>query len=290
MSALLTDDLGPRGRRRVRIISIAAAVVLAGLVALALVRLGRSGQLEPELYTTLWDRRVFRLLLEGATTTVRLALTAMIVALPFGLLLALGRISRNRLISAPVTAFVEFFRATPVLLLIFLSFFGLRDFGLDFSQFTFVAIALVLYNSTVLCEIFRAGIQSLDRGQSEASYAIGLTYGQTMSLVVVPQAVRRMLPALVAQLVTLLKDTSLAYIIGLRPPELLRTGRQIAEFLDNRIQTFTLVAIIFILINFSLSRVAAWLERRQARRYGGATTAGAQLPEDVALTPQAAAR
>jgi len=282
MSALLTDDLGPRGRRRVRIISIAAAVVLAGLVALALVRLGRSGQLEPELYTTLWDRQVFQLLLEGAITTVRLALTAMIVALPFGLLLALGRISRNRLISAPTTAFVEFFRATPVLLLIFLAFFGLRDFGLDFSQFTFVAIALVLYNSTVLCEIFRAGIQSLDRGQSEASYAIGLTYGQTMSLVVVPQAVRRMLPALVAQLVTLLKDTSLAYIIGLRPAELLRTGRQIAEFLDNRIQTFTLVAIIFIVINFSLSRVAAWLERRQAGRYGGGVTVP-NAGEDLAV-------
>lgn len=286
MSSLLTDDLGPRGLRQVRIASIVAGVVLAGLIALAVVRLGQSGQLEAELYTSLLQVEVFQLLLEGAITTVRLALTAMVVALPFGLLLALGRISRTPLVRVPVTGFVEFFRATPVLLLIFLAFFGLRDFGLDLSAFTFVAIALVLYNSTVLCEIFRAGILSLDRGQTEASYAVGLTYAQAMSLVVVPQAVRRMLPTLVAQLVTLLKDTSLAYIIGLRPPELLRSGRQIADFLDNRIQALTLVALIFIAINFSLSRVAAWLERRQARRYG----AGFEVPkagEDIVLIESA---
>jgi len=288
VTAVLADDLGPRGRRRVRIASVVAALVLALVAALALLRLQASGQLEPKLYTSLLNPEVFTLLAGAALVTVRLALTAMVVALPFGLLLALGRISRSRLVSVPVTAFIEFFRATPVLLLIFLSFFGLRQFGLNFSQLTFVALALILYNSVVLAELFRAGILSLDRGQTEASYAVGLTYGQTMALVVVPQAVRRMLPALVAQLVTLLKDTSLAYIIGLRPPELLRAGRQIADFLDNRIQALTLTALIFIVICYLLSQVAAWLERRQSRRYGGNFQV-ANPGEDILLTESARA-
>jgi glutamate transport system permease protein len=288
MTTLITDDLGPRARARVRLASVVAAVALAALVVLALLRLRASGQLEPELYTSLWNREVFSLLAGAALTTIRLALTAMVVALPFGMLLALGRISRSPLVRVPVTAFIEFFRATPVLLLIFLSFFGLRDFGLNFSQFTFVALALVLYNSVVLAEIFRAGILSLDRGQTEAAYAVGLTYPQAMAIVIVPQAVRRMLPTLVAQLVTLLKDTSLAYIIGFQPPELLRAGRLIADFLDNRLQALTLVALIFIAINFSLSRFAAWLERRQARRYGGAAEV-AHAGEDIVVTESARA-
>jgi glutamate transport system permease protein len=290
MTTALTDELGPRARGRVRIASLASAVVLLALIAVALMRLNEAGQLEPELYTSLFNGQVFQLLLEAAFTTVRLALTAMVVALPFGLLLALCRISPNRLISIPVTAFIEFWRATPVLLLIFLAFFGLRDFGLDFSQFTFVVMALVLYNATVLAEIFRAGILSLDRGQSEAAYAVGLTYGQNMRFVVVPQAVRRMLPALIAQLVTLLKDTSLAYIIGLDPPELLRASLRIGEFLDNRLQALALVALIFIAINYSLSRVAVRLERRQARRYGPAAVEGTKVPEDVLIAGPTAAR
>ena len=278
-----TDVLGPRTRRRVQMASILSGLVLAALVAVALVRLASRGQLEPELYIDLVQSAVFRRLAEGAWTTLRMAAVSMLYALVVGGVLALGRVSRNLPVRLGVGAFVEFFRAMPVLLLILFSRFGLPQLGLNFSNFTFVVLALTAYNGAVLAEIFKAGILSLERGQSEAAYAVGLTYRQAMAYVIVPQAVRRMLPAIVSQLVTLLKDTSLAYIIAF--PELLRIGRQIAEFLGNRLQTLTLVALIYIVVNYGLNRLAVYLEHRQARRYGGhIEVAGG--PEDLTLTEE----
>jgi glutamate transport system permease protein len=127
---------------------------------------------------------------------------------------------------------------------------------------------LTLYNSAVLGEIFRAGILSLPQGQTEAAYAIGLRRGQTLRLILVPQAVRRMLPALISQLVTLLKDTSLGFVIGYT--ELLRNGRTAVEFLGGRysIPIYTAIAVVYIAVNASLSLLARWLDRRTQRRFG----------------------
>ncbi|MBA2529043.1 MAG: amino acid ABC transporter permease [Euzebyales bacterium] len=280
-STAFTDVLGPRARRRVRMTSAVSALVLAALAVVALQRLAAQGQLQAQLYTDLLQGPVFTRLAEGLLTTLRLAGVSMVYALVLGGLLALGRVSRNTAVRLLVGAYVQFFRAMPVLLLILFSYFGLRQAGLNFSTFTFIVLGLTAYNSAVLAEIFKAGILSLDRGQREAALAVGMRHWQMMSLVVVPQAVRRMLPAIVSQLVTLLKDTSLAYIIGFT--EMLRTGQRIAEFLDNRLQTLGLVALIYIVINYGLNRFAVWLERRQARRYGGAIEVEGG-PEDLTLT------
>ena len=118
----------------------------------------------------------------------------------------------------------------------------------------------------MLGEIFRAGILSLDRGQTEAAYAVGLGYWQAMRLVVVPQAVRRMIPAIVSQLVTLLKDTSLGFVITYE--ELLRRSRITGEFFNNPLQATVFVALVYIAVNLTLSRVARRLEVRQRRRLG----------------------
>lgn len=283
-STVLADALGPRGRRRVRIYSGVAVVVLVALVAVVVARLRSEGQLEPELYTDLFQREVFDRLAAGVVETLQLAITAIGLAIPIGLALALGRLARNVVVRNAVGSFVEFFRALPVLLLIFLSRFGLPQYGIDFSDFWFIVIALVAYNAAVLAEIFRAGILSLDRGQSEAAYTLGLTYGKAMRLVVLPQALRRMQPAILSQLVTLIKDTSLAYIISY--PELLNIGGQISDFFDNRLQSFVLIALIFIAINFTLSRAAARLEIRQRRRLGAGAIAVTGGPEDLIATEE----
>lgn len=283
-STVLADALGPRGRRRVRIYSGVAVVVLVALVAVVVARLRSEGQLEPELYTDLFQREVFDRLAAGVVETLQLAITAIGLAIPIGLALALGRLARNVVVRNAVGSFVEFFRALPVLLLIFLSRFGLPQYGIDFSDFWFIVIALVAYNAAVLAEIFRAGILSLDRGQSEAAYTLGLTYGKAMRLVVLPQALRRMQPAILSQLVTLIKDTSLAYIISY--PELLNIGGQISDFFDNRLQSFVLIALIFIAINFTLSRAAARLEIRQRRRLGAGAIDVTGGPEDLVLVEE----
>ena len=261
---VLADDLGPRGRRKVQIATVLSLLALGFVVYMAIGRLNSTGQLEAARWKPLTDPAVLRFLSAGLVNTLKAALTAMALALALGLLLALGRLSRNWVTRNLTGAQVEFFRGFPLLLLILFAGFGLPRYGLRWEPFWFLVAALVAYNSAILAEIFRAGILSLDRGQREAASAIGLSYWQSMMLVQVPQAVRRMVPSIVAQLVTLLKDTSLGFVITYE--ELLRRSRSTGEFFNNPLQTLVVVAVMYMLVNFTLGRVAAWLESRQRRR------------------------
>lgn len=280
MTAILADDLGPRARRRVRIASVVAAIAVGGLVAVAIARLSSKGQLDRELWEPFTKWPEWRFLLQGLAETLRVAVVAMVCSTVVGGVLALGRLSRTAAVRWPFTAWVEFFRGVPVVLLIFFSFLGLPRYGLDWSAFWYLVLGLTLYNSAILGEIFRAGILSLDRGQSEAAYAVGLTYWQTMGLVLIPQAVRRMIPALVSQLVTVLKDTALGYIIAYE--ELMRRANILGSARNNLLQTFFVASLLYLAVNLVLSRTARWLEVRQRRRYSaGAIQVGGV--EDLAV-------
>lgn len=287
MTALvLADELGPRAKRRVLVISAVAAGVLAAALAVAAFRLYDKDQLEWERWKPFTDVDVLRFLLGGLQATLEAALVAMGFALIVGGVLALLRLSQTAPVRWLATAWVEFFRGVPLLLLIFFTFFGLPKYGVSISPFQALVLALVLYNGAVLGEIFRAGILSLDRGQTEAAYAIGLDYWRAMLLVVIPQAARRMIPAIVSQLITLLKDTSLAFVITYE--ELLRRGRINGEFYHNILQSYVVVALMYIAVNFTLSRIARRLEVRQRRRLGaGAIVVGGI--EDLTAVEMAAA-
>jgi glutamate transport system permease protein len=262
---VLGDALGPRARRRVWVASAVAGVLLLVLLAMAGQRLADKGQLDPDQWRPFTEAAVLRFLWQGLLNTLRAALAAMGLALVVGAFLALGRLARTGPVRWVAGAWVEFFRAVPLLLLIYFAGLGLPKYGIDLPVFWYLVLALVAYNSSVLAEIFRAGILSLDRGQAEAAYAVGLSYWQAMFFVVVPQAVRRMVPAVVSQLVTLLKDTSLGFVITFE--ELLRRGRINGEFYGNGLQSLTVVALVYIVVNFTLSRTAHRLEVRQRRRY-----------------------
>ena len=266
--AVLYDAVGPRGRRRILIGSIVGVVVLVALVGAALARLAANGGLDPERWRILTEPAVQRLILRGLAATLRAALVAMVLAMLVGAVLAIGRLSRSSWIARLAGAWVELFRGLPLLLLILFLFLGLPAVGVTISVFWALVLGLTLYNSAVIGEIFRAGILSLPRGQTEAAYSIGLRRGQTLRLILIPQAVRRMLPALISQLVTLLKDTSLGFVIGYA--ELLRNGRGAVEFLGGRysIPIYTAIAVVYIAVNASLSFTARWLDRRTRRRYG----------------------
>ena len=179
------------------------------------------------------------------------------------------------------TAYVEFFRGVPLILLIFFSALGLPRYGVELSLFWYLALGLIVYNGAVLGEIFRAGILSLDRGQSEAAYSLGMSYWQAMLLVIIPQAARRMIPAIVSQLVTLLKDTSLGAPIAYL--ELLRSARVNGEFFQNPLQSLFVAALLYIVVNIALSRIARRLEVRQRRRYGAGRIEVTGAGEDLAL-------
>ena len=266
--AVLYDAAGPRGRRRILIGSVAGGLLVAALVVTALARLASKGALEAERWQVLTQGDLQRLLARGLAATLRAALLAMVLAMAIGALLAVARLSRRRWLSLPAGAWVELFRGLPLLLLILFLFLGLPAAGLTVSTFWALVAGLTLYNSAVIGEIFRAGILSLPMGQTEAAYSVGLHRGQTLRLILIPQAVRRMLPALISQLVTLLKDTSLGFVIAYA--ELLRVGRNAVEFLGGpySIPVYTAIAVIYIAVNASLSFLARWLDRRTRRRLG----------------------
>ncbi len=262
----LADELGPRGRRRVRIATAISAVIVAGVLYVAFQRLSDRGQLEWDKWEPFTQWSVVKFLAGGLGDTVRAAGAAMVLALVLGTALALMRLSRVAPVRWFAAAFIEFFRGVPLILLIFFTFFGLRNYDVDIDPYQSLVVALGIYNGAVLGEIFRAGIRSLDPGQSEAAWSLGLGYWPTMRLVVVPQAIRRMIPAVISQLVTLLKDTSLGFVITY--PELLRRSRSTGEFFANPLQTTVIVAVVYIIVNYALGRLARWLEGRQRRRLG----------------------
>ena len=286
---VLFDLPGPKARRRIRIGTAVGALLVLAIVALVLVRLGANGQLEPQRWAILFDpaSRVPQALGQALLRTLRVAVVGMVLATALGLLLAVGRLSEHRWVRVLVSTLIEFFRAVPLLVLIFALYFLLPKFGIRLSAFWALVSGLVLYNSAVLAEIFRAGILSVDRGQREAAYGLGLRKTQVMTLVLLPQATRRMLPVLIAQLVVLLKDTSLGFIISY--PELLRTARGLVEFYTLQFgntytfQLYVAAAVIYIVINLLLSWLARYVERRTRRSDRAAATTPIELPADVQM-------
>ncbi len=275
------DALGPRGRRTTRIVTAVSAAVIVGLVAVALSRLADKGQLDAARWRPFTEWGVIRFFLLGVRATVEVALVSMAGAMVIGALLALARLARAPVVRALALAYTEFFRGVPLILLVFFCALGLPRYGVRLSLFWYLAMGLIIYNGAVLGEIFRAGILSLDRGQTEAAHSLGMGYWQAMLLVVIPQAARRMVPAIVSQLVTLLKDTSLGAAIAYF--ELLRRARVNGEFFQNPLQSLVVAAVLYIAVNFTLSRVARRLEVRQRRRYKAGTIAVAGGGEDLAL-------
>jgi len=278
---VLADALGPRGRRTARIVSVVTAAAVAAAVTLAFHRLRDNGQLDADLYRPFTQWAAIRFYLVGLLNTLKVAAVAMVLAMAIGVLLALLRLTRSLVLRVVATIYVEFFRGLPLYLLIIFSAFALPNYGIDLSLMTALILGLTVYNSSILGEVFRAGILSLDRGQTEASYALGLGYWQTMLLVLVPQAARRMLPTIVSQLVTLLKDTSLGVVIAYE--ELLRRSQIAAEFFGNTLQSVAFAAVLYIIVNYSLGRLAQRLEVRQRRRLGAGAINVAGAGEDLAI-------
>ena len=264
MSSVLYDVPGPKARRVSLIGSIVGGVAIVGLLWWAVSILAQQGIFEADRWAVFQIPDVWALIGNGILSTLTAAAVAAVIAFPLGLLLCLMRISDIAWIRVPTRIVLEFLRGMPVVLMMF---FVLLVFAT--GSFVAVVAGLVLYNSAIFAEIIRAGIQSLPKGQREAGLAIGLTSFASRRSIELPQAIRRMLPSLVAQLVVLLKDTSLGYIVSYE--ELLRKVQIMADFLgpDYLFPVFFVAAAIYIAINFSVSRLAIWIEKRGSKKAAG---------------------
>jgi putative glutamine transport system permease protein len=193
--------------------------------------------------------------------SLRIAALSIVLSLGIGVLMAVGRLAPLRPVRWLAGTYVEVFRATPLLLLLFFVFFGSARTAVQLDAFTAGVVSLTLYNSAVVAEIVRAGINSISRGILEAGRALGLSYLQLMRYVAIPMALRRMSPGLVSQLVTLFKDTSLVSILGVL--DLLRRGRLIYEqpkYAD-AIQVLIVISILYFIPCYLLSLAAQRLEQ-----------------------------
>jgi glutamate transport system permease protein len=274
---VLYDAPGPRGRRRNRLLTVVFAIVFAGLATWVVWALGQKGQWtaqkwKPFLRGDIWTVQI----LPGLAGTLTAAAIAAVLALAFGVTFGLARISGYRWIRVPAGAVVEFFRAIPLLLLIFFASYApgaLTGFTWNPTALQAVVFGLTMYNGSVLAEVVRAGINAIPKGQSEAGYAVGLRRGQLMRLVLVPQAITAMMPAIVSQLVVLLKDTALGTLIAY--DNLTAKVSILQNLYTNAIPAAIVIACIYIPLNLALSAAATRLERRNRRRRISAVPAAA---------------
>ncbi|WP_328878717.1 amino acid ABC transporter permease [Streptomyces sp. NBC_00299] len=272
MSSVLYDAPGPRAKRRNVVISVVFFALLALLGWFVWDAMDGKGQLEWALWKPFTESNAWTTyLLPGLANTLKAAALSMVIALPLGAFFGIARMSDHRWVRLPAAWVVEFFRAIPVLLLmLFANEFYDRWTNVTTEERPIYAVVtgLVLYNASVLAEIVKAGILSLPKGQSEAAMAIGLRKNQTMRTILLPQAVTAMLPAIVSQLVVIVKDTALGGVmIGFT--ELLNARGTLAANYGNAIPSFVVVAIIYIVLNFILTSFASWLEKRLRRSKKG---------------------
>ncbi|MFF0473689.1 amino acid ABC transporter permease [Streptomyces sp. NPDC004284] len=286
---VLYDVPGPRARRRNVLWSLLFLTGLAAVVWWVVASLADKGQLDWAKWAPFFtDPRIWETyILPALKNTVIAAALAMVIALPLGALLGVLRLSDHPTVRAVAGTVVEFFRAIPVLILMLFAnaaYSQFTEISPDTRPLYAVVTGLVLYNASVLAEVVRAGILALPAGQTDAAKAIGMRKGQTMLYVLLPQAVTAMLPALVSQLVVIVKDTALGgAMLGFS--ELLASVRPMsANYGANTIACFTVVAVIFVLLNLALTTFASWLERRLRRgKKSTGAVVGAEAVEDLAV-------
>jgi glutamate transport system permease protein len=289
----LYDAPGPRARRITIVGSIVVgALILIGAYFFVYRPLDKHGEFTMDKWGPLVDpsndsfSQLWQRIWDGFQATLTAAAVAVVLSLICGTLLAIARVwlktaSRRKWegFPAPVAVllrivmvaldalsrvFVEVFRGLPVVITIVFVWLGLPSLGVDLGDLLwYLVVGLVLYNTVVIAEILRSGMEGLPVGQREASEAVGLSSGQTIRIILLPQAFRIMLPSLISQLVVVLKDTSLGFIIGYE--EVLRITTQVVQILNNQIQMYVVVGAIYILINYGLSKLAGYAQRRLAR-------------------------
>lgn len=274
--SVLFDAPGPKARRRHAILAAVGAVL--ALVALYVVfrKMQAANQLQGYMWEPFFtDRSVWRdYLLKGLWGTIKAALISIVLAGIFGLVFGVGRLSTIAPVRWVSGVVVEFFRSVPVLIMMIFAFGVYTRNGIfanDINPLAAVVTALTLYNGAVMAELVRSGVHALPKGQGEAGLAIGLTTGQVLRSIQLPQALTAMLPALIGQFVTVLKDSALGTAITYT--ELLTWSKTLGSAFTNTVPAYIVAAILFITMNYLLSRLAVTVEKRLNRR--GKTAGGA---------------
>ncbi|MBZ6371258.1 MAG: amino acid ABC transporter permease [Microbacterium hominis] len=284
-SSVLYDVPGPKAVARNRVLGVVTILLVLAVIAWVVWRLADTGQFSAEKWEIFGYSAIWTLIFEGVLATLAAFAAAAVGAIVLGFVLAIGRLSDHAWIRVPVGWITEVLRAIPVLIFMMLLYYGLPVIGIKMPSYWAVVIALISYNGSVLAEVIRAGVESLPRGQSEAGYAIGLRKAGVLRLVLLPQAIRAMMPVIVAQLVVTLKDTALGFIITYH--ELLYVIKLLgsnAVYHSPLIPTALVGGTIYVAMCLALSYVAYRLEQRTKRRQQRDAAAGPSTHHPVGDT------
>lgn len=279
MSSVLFDVPGPKARTRNVYLNIATVIVVVGIIAFILFRFYESGQFTVKKWEIFTFPRVQQTFLTAISATLKAFAVGAVGSLVLGIILAFGRLADAKWVRIPCYWFTEVFRAVPLLILMMIMYYGLPSAGVQgITPFIAVVVGLILYNGSVLAEVFRAGIESLPKGQREAGLAVGLTNGQALRTILLPQAVRAMLPVIIAQLVVIMKDTALGFLITYN--EIM----QYAGFLGSQgqygspmVPALMVAAVIYVGLCLILSGIAKLVESKMSSRVKVVKTKVGQL-------------
>ncbi len=260
-SSVLFDTPGPRTRARHRLYSVLALVLIVAGLAYVIYRLADAGQFAYALWEPFITTRYLEAILWAWKDTVTMAVLSVLGALVFGLVFGTGKLSDRAPVRWVSWLVVEFFRAVPVIMLMILSFYAVFDsMSIERGAYWSVVLALTVYNGAVLAEVFRAGVNALPKGQAEAAYAIGMRKTQVMNIILLPQAVKIMIPAIISQMVVAVKDTSLILIVfGVG---LTKIAKQLPLSFNNIVPTTLVIAALYVITNLVLTFVANIAQRR----------------------------
>lgn len=260
MRDALYEAPGPKTKRKIMVGTAVSAVAVAIILLAILGRFYATGQLDARYWTFFLEWSTWRFLLQGFAGTVRVALTAGAISLVLGMLLMLGRVSSIKPLSVVCRVVIDFFRGVPSLLLIYFFFLIVPQYGIKMSSFWMLTLPVALAASGVLAEVFRAGVNAVPKGQVEAAMSIGLSPTKTMRKIVLPQAVRYVIPSLISQLVVVVKDTTVAYVVSY--PDLMQNARVLITSYDALVSVYFTIALIYILINYAINKASVAVANR----------------------------
>ena len=256
---ILFSDLGHRAQRVSRALSVVVSAALLVLAAGVVVRFQAAGQLESRLWEFFAWQTTWAFLAKGLLGTLASAAMAAVIALALGLVLMLGRLSPLRLLRWPAVAVIEFLRGVPTLLLIYVCFLVLPSVGIKLGAYWMLTLPVGLSASALVAEVYRAGVLAVPRGQTDAALALGLGKGRVFAHVVFPQALRYIVPALVAQLVIVVKDTTFGYVVTYG--ELMQNAKVLIANYRSLVPVYLVVAVLYCLVNYAISRASQRLGR-----------------------------
>ncbi|MCC8045098.1 MAG: amino acid ABC transporter permease [Clostridiales bacterium] len=257
---VLYEPPGPRNQKIITVVTAVSVIALAGLLAAVIRLFYINGQLDAKYWTLFTRYTTWRFIGQGLAGTLKAAAGAGVITFALGMAMMLCRISRYRIARAAGTVLVEFTRGVPTLLFIYFFFLIAPQFGITLSAYWKITLPVAISASGVVAEVLRSGVNAVPRGQSEAALSLGMRDRSVFFKIVFPQAFRYVIPAMISELVIVLKDTTFAYVVTYA--DLMQNAKALISNYDALLSVYLVVAVIYILINYILNRISVALSER----------------------------